>query len=115
MGVLSEAYDGSFDGVNFMLLIPLIVPAASQIETQYHHPTTDSNTTIDLGKGMLNWEQKAAIEGVDLDAILSKIGNTATYMYFRGSTSAKLKSISTPVKAPGFDTYEFTLQLSRDN
>lgn len=115
MSILGRVYNGSFDGVQFFILTPLNSYPIVQAETQYHKPTTDENVTIDMGKSMRNWEQKVAIDAVDLDAIESKVGVTGSYVFHRGTTSAKLKGISAPEKASGWDTYSFTLYLSRDN
>lgn len=117
MSILARAYNGSFDSVGFMLLVPLVAPPTAQSETQYHYPSTDTNTTIDMGKGMRNWEQKVAVDAADLSTLVGKVGGTHTYVGPSSTSysSVKLKGVTTPIKAPGFTTYELTLQLSKDN
>ena len=116
MAILARVYDGSFDSVGFMLLVPLVRPPTAQQETQYHHPTTDDNTTIDMGKGMRNWAQKVALDADDLDNLEAKVGNSGSYVFVDGTiSSVRLKGLDTPTKAPGFPTYEVTLQLAVDN
>lgn len=114
---LGRAYNGSFSSANFMLLQPIIAPPVAQNETQYHIPASDSNFTIDMGKGMRNWEQKVGVDAADLSTLVGKVGNTGTYVGASGTSysNVKLKAISPPIKAPGFTVYEVTLQLSMGN
>ncbi len=100
-----------------MLLVPLLAPPIAQSQTQYHYPSTDDNDTIDMGKEMRNWEQKVAVDAADLATLTGKVGNTGTYVGPSSTSysSVKLKAITAPIKAPGFPTYEVTLQLSKDN
>lgn len=117
MAILSRAYNGSFDGVSFMLLVPLTRPPTTQSDTDYHVPGTDSNLTIDLGKMLRKWSQKIGIDAGDLASIEAKVGHSGTYVGPSGVSysNTRLKAIDSPVKAPGFAAYEVTLQLSIDN
>ncbi len=116
MAVIAPSYNGSFDSVGFMLLVPLVRPPTVSNETQYHIVSTDDNVTIDLGKGMRNWSQKVAVDAANLATLEAKVGNTASYVFCDGTiSSTRLKGIDGVTKAPGWATYELTLQLAVDN
>jgi hypothetical protein len=117
MSILARAYNGSFNGASFMLLVPIVAPPSAQSETQYHIVASDSNFTIDMGKGMNNWEQKVGVDSADLSTLTGKVGTTGTYVGDSGTSysNVRLKGISPAVKASGFATYEVTLQLSKGN
>lgn len=113
MSILARAYNGSFDSAPFMCITPLVSPPSAQDATDYHVPGTDTNLSIDLGATLQIWDQNVAVDASDLSTLEGKVGNTASYVYFRGTLSSVwLRSITTPVKAPGFPTYSLTLHLS---
>lgn len=115
--IIGRAYNGSFDSAPFMLLQPIVAPPASDSETQYHIPSTNTNIRISMGLAMRNWEQKVAIDAADLSTLTAKVKTTGTYIG-NGATSysdVKLVGYTTPIKAPGFTVYELTLHLSMDN
>lgn len=114
MGILSDSYDGSFGGTDFMELYEGL--AAVEPDTALEFSVTHipgGNTTVIQSAGLIaqTLDLPIGADAADLAALRGKVGTRATLIYHAGSVNARLMKVKNVRSVYSSGSYAAVLEL----